>query len=206
MQPQPKNNRSSVGFIAGAIAAILVAGGGAAWWALQNLTQSPPQPVNPEVVKSPDTPDADLVERGSLYWMNAQGETIESLSQPLVLSKSADKETVLKTAIERLLAGTNDPSYASNIPPQTKLLSANMDKTGIHLNLSQAFTEGGGSASMQGRLQQVLYTATSIDPQAQVWLSVEGEPLELLGGEGILVAQPMTRQWFETEFASFSNP
>jgi len=33
-----------------------------------------------------------------------------------------------------------------------------------------------------------------------VWLDVEGEPLTLLGGEGLIVSQPMTRSDVAAEF------
>ncbi|MFM7613011.1 MAG: hypothetical protein ACKO4R_02065 [Synechococcales cyanobacterium] len=46
----------------------------------------------------------------------------------------------------------------------------------------------------------MLYTATSLDSKAKVWISVDGEPLTQLGGEGVLISQPMTRQAFTDDF------
>ena len=75
-----------------------------------------------------------------------------------------------------------------------------MSSKGVYLNLSDAFTQGGGSESMMGRLGQILYTASSVDPNMPVWISVEGKLLETLGGEGLMLEQPITRQWFKENF------
>jgi len=46
------------------------------------------------------------------------------------------------------------------------------------------------AVSMSSRVAQVLYTATSLQPNAKVWIDIEGKPLEVLGGEGLLLEQP----------------
>jgi spore germination protein GerM len=119
---------------------------------------------------------------------------------PVLAQKSASDRDVLETALERLLEGSQSATYTTTIPAGTKLLSLKLAKDGIHLDLSQAFTTGGGSESMIERLAQLLYTATSLDPKARVWIDVEGQPLEVLGGEGLMVDRPMTRQEFEENF------
>jgi spore germination protein GerM len=76
-----------------------------------------------------------------------------------------------------------------------------VQEDGIHVDLSQGFRTGGGTASMTGRVAQVLYTATSLDPDAPVWLSVEGKPIDSIGGEGLMLEQPLTRKRFKQDFS-----
>ncbi len=89
----------------------------------------------------------------------------------------------------------------TTIPPGTKLLDLKVDKTGIKINLSREFGNDDGPDMLIGRLAQIIYTTTTGDPNAKVWIQVEGKPLELLGeGHGIEVAQPMTRKFFEENY------
>ncbi len=90
----------------------------------------------------------------------------------------------------------------STIPKGTKLLSLRAEADGIHVDLSREFETGGGSMSMQARLAEVLNTATSMNPEANVWITIEGKKLEVLGGEGVEVPQPLTRKYLQTEMES----
>ena len=199
MQNNNRQNRSSIGFIAGIIAAMVTTGTVATWWGIHNLTNSP-NPVTPNPTESPVSQPSDTEQRGQVYWLDTTGDRLKLQESPLTLQKSLTDQEVLETGVKRLLSGPENGENDTTIPPETKLLSLTLDKKGVHLNLSSEFTTGGGSASMMGRLAQLLYTATSLDPNAKVWLSIDGEPLELLGGEGLMIEQPMTRQWFDENF------
>jgi spore germination protein GerM len=112
-------------------------------------------------------------------------------------TKSAEEN--LRSAFGELLnnksAAKNDkPNEVSAIPKGTRLLSLKTAANGIHVDLSREFEQGGGSNSMQSRLLQVVYTATTFEPTAEVFLTIEGKKLETLGGEGVDVPSPLTRR------------
>lgn len=206
MQNKKQNRRFSLPLVAGITVAILALGGGTAWWAKYSLEKahSPANPrsspVNPPIVKQPLPQPTTEQKRVEICWLNPTGDKIELVTKTLTVQKSAQTDRLLKIALENLLSGTEEESYTTAIPTGTKLIDLNVDKEGIHVNLSQQFTSGGGSASMTGRLAQVLYTATSLAPDSKVWLKVEGEPLTTLGEEGLIINQPMTRSDFQNNF------
>jgi spore germination protein GerM len=211
-RPNPNTSPSrflSLGATLGLAALVLLAGGGAAWWTWQssnstNLTtptesdtaqsdQSSPIDSEPSVT-SPATEQTVQV-----YWIKVLDTGIEPV--PVATTVSGEQpETILTAAFEEMLEGAPNSELTSTIPQNTKLKNLSIQEDGIHLDLSQEFTTGGGSTSMLGRLAQVVYTATTLDPEASVWISVEGNPLETLGGEGIIVDQPTTRRTFEENF------
>jgi spore germination protein GerM len=115
---------------------------------------------------------------------------------------TSNPETRVNRSISTLLASSGKPDgkLTSTIPVGTKLLSAKVKADGIHVDLSKEFTQGFGATSMIGRLGQVVYTATAQNPDAPVWITVEGKKLEVLGDVGVEIRQPITRQTYDQDF------
>jgi spore germination protein GerM len=187
--------------IGGFASVVAIAGGGTAWltWKLNTAEPLPSQPaITSQVQPAPAT--APVEQTVQVYWLKVTDQDID-LSPATIKLQVGDRPTdILTGAMNQLLAGTKDNSLTSTIPAGTQLNRLEVKADGIHVDLSQPFTSGGGSSSMMGRLGQVVYTATTLDPNGKVWISVNGEPLQDLGGEGIVVDQPMTRTNFEENF------
>lgn len=168
---------------------------------------TPPSPLattTPAPVPTTSSPVAGATAE-LWYIQDTQGQ-LDMIPHSVALSAAPeslqDPQAKLEAAFSHLLTHRQDGNLFSSIPEGTQMESLKVVPEGIYINLSSAFVEGGGSTAMIGRLGQVIYTATSLEPTAPVWISVEGKPLEYLGGEGLEVPQPITRQIFEESFLS----
>ena len=211
--------RLSNNAIATIVGLILVIGGGTVWVALNSRSPAPtstPTPTSSSAITSSPTPIATnsaipsaspsevKQETAEIYWLQSKGDKFELVERPVTLDKatSTNPNAILEQAFQRLFAGpsNSDREISTSIPPGTKLRSVQVEKDTVKIDLSPEFTSGGGSASMTGRLGQVIYTATSLDPNAKVFISVNGKLLETLGGEGLELEQPLTRSSFQKNF------
>jgi spore germination protein GerM len=200
MQDQQQIRRVPLGIVAGFSAALLTAGAGAAWLMRNSMVSSPTTPVQ-TASPSPKSIQSVPEEKVQVYWLNNVNNKIEVVPSAITI-KDADKQSeILEGAIKSLLIGPVDKAFTTTIPKGTKLRNVSLEANGVRVDFSKEFTKGGGSASMTGRVAQVLYTATSLDPAAKVWIEVEGKPLEVLGGEGLELEQPLTRENFKKNFA-----
>jgi spore germination protein GerM len=202
---QPQNQgQSPIAIVSGICAVIVAIAAGVAWWTLSTRqTQPPPAITESTPSPTPTVPtEPTLTEQTvNIYWLQPdQSGELQWVATPVVLQAENNPSAILAAAFNRLLAQPDSDERYSEIPPGTQLLSLTALYGDIYIDLSSEFTSGGGSASMIGRLGQIIYTATSLEPEGNVWISVNGNPLELLGGEGLEIAQPMTRDIFETEF------
>jgi hypothetical protein len=101
-------------------------------------------------------------------------------------------------AVRLLLEGPStaelQADVSSQIPPGTRLLGLDIDDGTATVDLTSEFESGGGSASMLGRLAQVVYTLTEFDTVERVRFALDGKPVDVFSGEGIVLDEPVTRE------------
>ncbi len=181
---------------------VAIAGGAATAVLLNNNFNQPnPQVSAPASVNQiSQTPPLPRAVDGQLavYWIESKKNKL--IAVPIAVKAKSNDQAIASLINTLTSEKPPETELYSAIPANTKILNVSSKDQEIRINLSQDFTKGGGSASMQGRIIQILYTATSISPEAKVYLSVEGKPLKYIGGEGLEVPQPMTRKDFALEF------
>ena len=100
----------------------------------------------------------------------------------------------IKFAIQSLIAGPKQDEKAkgvySEIPSGTRLISINETSDKVIINLNSAFENGGGTESIYKRLFQLIKTARR-NTTKPVYLYIEGNQAEVIGGEGIMLTQPL---------------
>lgn len=104
--------------------------------------------------------------------------------------------------MQALLAGPTPEEQAagmsSSIPAGTRYLGVAIgDDKVATVNLSGEFESGGGSVSMATRLAQVVYTLTQFPTIDKVAFALDGQPVEVFGGEGIVMDHPVGRADYE---------
>jgi len=105
-------------------------------------------------------------------------------------------------AMGELLEGPTDferetAKMATAIPEGTTLLGINMSNGTATVDLSKEFASGGGTTSMTLRLAQVVFTLTQFPSIENVQFMLDGEAVTVFGGEGILLEEPVGRDYFE---------
>jgi hypothetical protein len=110
-------------------------------------------------------------------------------------------EGIGAAAVTELLAGPESIESAADVstavPDGTRLLGLNIANGLATVDLSSEFELGGGSLSMQMRLAQVVYTLTQFPTVKRVQFQLDGEPVRVFSGEGIVLDKPVTRGDYE---------
>jgi spore germination protein GerM len=113
------------------------------------------------------------------------------------VTRAVTPPAVARAAMTELLRGPDADEAASgastSIPAGTSLLGLRIAGGVAEVDLSGEFTSGGGSLSMLTRVAQVVYTLTGFPTVDSVRFLIDGEKVDSIGGEGVIVDRPLTR-------------
>ncbi|MDQ3458959.1 MAG: GerMN domain-containing protein [Deinococcota bacterium] len=138
---------------------------------------------------------------GTVYFVRSQqlDSRLEPVSRPLGVQ---DQEARLKNALDALIAGPNAEEKArglsSAMPQETRVLDLDFAGGLVTVNLSAEFERGGGTTLMTARLNQLFYTLTEDPAVTRVSLDVEGWPVKVFSGQGLIIDNPWDRTYHET--------
>lgn len=109
-----------------------------------------------------------------------------------------------RAAVEQAIIGPSQaeksasPALFTSIPAGTALLGLQVKDGLATVNLSTEFESGGGSSSMFGRLAQIVYTLTQFPTVDRVAFELDGRPVTVFSGEGIVLDRPSVRADYES--------
>ncbi|MEW5991690.1 MAG: Gmad2 immunoglobulin-like domain-containing protein [Chloroflexota bacterium] len=116
-----------------------------------------------------------------------------------VLREIPRTQAVGAAAMNALLSGPSEaelaarPAMFTTVPAGTRFLGLSIEDAVATVDLSREFESGGGSAAVLGRLAQVVYTLTQFPTVEAVSFKLDGEPVTVFSGEGVLLEDPVSR-------------
>lgn len=108
-------------------------------------------------------------------------------------------------ALRSLLAGPTEAERAAGlgtaIPASTTLNSLVIEDGIATVDLSGSYDDASGTTGETLRLAQVVYTITQFPTVTGVLFELDGRPVTVFGGHGILLDEPQTRGGYEDHLA-----
>ena len=154
-------------------------------------TEEVPTPSTQETETGTETEPSSSTVTYQVWFANAEGLFVTYRTEP-------STPRVGTASLESLLEGPDsfEEGYGlrTAIPDGTQLLGLSIDDGIARVDLTSEFETGGGSASMQTRLAQVVFTITQFPSVKGVVFSLDGDPIDVLGGEGVVIDHPLTRR------------
>lgn len=103
--------------------------------------------------------------------------------------------------LETLIAGPTveelNMGLLNLIPKGTELLSARVENGTAYLNFNESFRFNPmGVEGSLGQLQQIVFSSTEFETVEQVQILIDGQERQYLGGEGVYIGEPLSRESF----------
>lgn len=149
-----------------------------------------------EVVKSSE--NDQKISSGKVYFTKINDEKLILTGVPRSIAyKNAPLTETLKKLLEGPSASEEVNDIITNIPDNTELLSAWVNGDTAYVNFSKDFENNRyGRESTISQLKQIVFTATEFKTVKKVQILIEGKNQTYLGGEGIMIGKPLSRNDF----------
>ena len=191
-------------FFIGLILTGLVAAGvyyGLQYWTpgdeIVDIPEQPQVQVPPEEHKTPEKPVGPQKQQEYVnIFFIGKNENNEEVYRAVkrVYNKDVDGSKI-KYAINSLILGPKPDEKSkgvyTEIPASTQLLGLTEKPDKVIINLSSAFSDGGGTESVYKRLFQLIKTAKR-NTEKPVFLYINGQQADVIGGDGIMITQPLS--------------
>ena len=147
-------------------------------------------PINENEKTSPE--ETEIKEQNVKIFVVDNTGTIRSVNRSC--NRNAES-SCFEYAIKELVKGPSkwekSKGFSSEIPQGTRVLSIRETQNSIMIDLSKDFETGGGTDSTYYRMKQVIKTANA-NTKVPVYLYINGNQARVIGGDGIMVKQPLS--------------
>ncbi len=148
--------------------------------------------VEEEVAEQPEVKAKEYV---NIYFIgkNEHNEEVYKAVKR-VYNKDVDGSKI-KFAVSSLILGPRPEEKQrgvyTEIPSSSEIINITEQSDKVVVNLNSAFVNGGGTDSLYKRLYQLIKTA-KLNSTLPVYLYIDGQKADVVGGEGIMLSQPLS--------------
>lgn len=142
-----------------------------------------------------DRPEIKTKEYVNIYFIG-KNEHNEEVYKAVKRQYSEDVDgSKIKFAVYALVNGPKPEEKQhgvySEIPNSAQVINISELRDRVIINLNSSFVNGGGADSLYKRLYQLIKTA-KLNSDLPVYLYIDGQKADVVGGEGIMISQPLS--------------
>lgn len=152
----------------------------------------------PEIIEENNSNDIESNEKSEtktvkIYVADSKGN-LRSVNRECDINvEKSCFEYAIKELIKAPTKWEKSKGLSSEIPQGTKILSIREGEGSVMIDLSSTFEGGGGTESTYTRVKQLIKTAKANTKQP-VYLYINGHQADVIGGEGIMLKQPLNER------------
>jgi len=163
------------------------------------ITNAPVTDAKKPASSTTSTVPEGQIRQARLFFVKIEDDGV--ISRHEVKRSIPASDSPLTDAVNALIAGPSEGEIRSGlvslIPRGTKLLGITLRGSTAIIDLSEPFMYNHyGVEGFSAQLRQIVYTATSFPSVQDVQILVEGKLKEYLGGEGVYIGKPLSRNSF----------